>query len=289
MDFSPITTNTLLITGTTGQVGSALLSLFPGALAPTRADLDLTDPFSIRACIRLHRPRWIINPAAYTAVDKAESEPALAHAINADAPGILGEEAREIGASVLHFSTDYVFDGTKPTPYLESDPTHPLSVYGASKLGGEQALAATGAAHIILRTSWVYGATGKNFLLTILKLAAARPELRIVADQTGAPTSAADLANLAAQIIAANPTESGIFHATSQGETTWHGFATEFLRLANITTTLIPIPTSAYPTPARRPANNRLNCDKLRDTFNLQLPPWQTSLAKVLNALSTSS
>ena len=288
MSFSPVTTNRILITGSTGQVGSAILRLFPSALAPTRAELDLSDESSIRAYIRRHQPRWIINPAAYTAVDKAESEPALAHAINADAPRILGEEAREIGASVLHFSTDYVFDGTKSTPYLESDATNPLSVYGASKLAGEQALAATRAAHIILRTSWVYGATGKNFLLTILKLAATRPELSIVADQTGAPTSAADLAALAAQIIATNPNQSGIYHATNQGETTWHGFATEFLRLANIPTTLIPIPTSAYPTPAHRPANSRLNCDKLRNTFNLQLPPWQSSLATVMNVLALS-
>jgi dTDP-4-dehydrorhamnose reductase len=280
---------TILITGTTGQIGGELLRLFPDALAPTRATLDLTSEASIRTCIRTHQPRWIINPAAYTAVDKAESEPALAHAINADAPRILGEEAARIGATVLHFSTDYVFDGTKSTPYLESDPTNPISVYGASKLAGEQALAATGAAHIILRTSWVYGATGKNFLLTILKLAATRPELSIVADQHGAPTAAADLAGIVAQIITSPEPPSGIYHATSQGETTWYGFATEILRLANIPPPVLPIPTSAYPTPARRPLHSRLNCDKLHRTFNLQLPPWQTSLATVLSALASSS
>lgn len=289
MDFAPVTTDTILITGTTGQIGGELLRLFPGAVAPTRADLDLSHESSIRACIRRHRPRWIINPAAYTAVDKAESEPALARAINADAPGILGDEARQIGATVIHFSTDYVFDGCQPTPYLESDPTRPLGVYGASKLAGEQALAATGSHHIILRTSWVYGATGKNFLLTILKLAAERPELKIVADQTGAPTWSHDLATLTAQLIALKPTESGIYHATSSGETTWHGFASEFLRIANLPTSLIPIPTSAYPTPARRPANSRLNCDKLNRTFNLQLPPWQTSLARVMHSIASSS
>jgi dTDP-4-dehydrorhamnose reductase len=279
----------ILITGTTGQVGGEIHRLFPAALSPTRAELDLTDQASIRTYVRQTNPRWIVNPAAYTAVDKAESEPALAHAINADAPRILGEEARKIGATVLHFSTDYVFDGAKSTPYLEDDPTNPLGVYGASKLAGEQSLAATGAAHIILRTSWVYGATGKNFLRTILKLAAERRELKIVADQHGAPTAAVDLATLTAQIVAAPPVPSGLYHATSSGATTWHGFASEALRLANIRTTLVPIPTSAYPTPARRPANSRLNCEKLRHTFNLQLPPWQQSLAKVMDQLSAHS
>ncbi len=282
----------ILVTGSTGQVGSAIVDVIGSAptplgniLAPTRADLDLASESSIRTYIQATKPRWIINPAAYTAVDKAESEPALAAAINADAPRILGDEAAKIGATVLHFSTEYVFDGTKSAPYVESDQTNPLGVYGSTKLAGEQGLAASGAHHIILRTSWVYGATGKNFLLTILKLASERPELKIVSDQTGAPTWSRDLANLTAAIITANPTQSGIFHATAQGSTTWHGFATEFLRIAQIPTSLLPIPTSAYPTPARRPANSRLNCDKLHQTFNLQLPDWQTSLATVMSFL----
>jgi len=290
----------ILITGTTGQVGGEILRLHPQALAPTRAQLDLTDESSIRACIRHHKPRWIINPAAYTAVDKAESEPALAHAINAEAPRILGEEAQKIGATVIHFSTDYVFDGAKSTPYLESDPTNPLGVYGASKLAGEQALAATEAAHIILRTSWVYGANGKNFLRTILKLAGERPQLNIVSDQHGAPTWSHDLARLAAHIVAHCETQSsgrqitlnsGTYHAAAQGETTWHGFASEAVRLANLPNAAIltAIPTSDYPTPARRPANSRLNCEKLYRTFEFRLPPWQQSLTTVVSQLSSIS
>ena len=278
---------TILITGATGQVGSALAHLFPEALTPTRFQLDLASEPSIREYLREHRPSWIINPAAYTAVDRAESEPALAHAINAEAPRILGEEAAALGATVLHFSTDYVFDGVKPTPYLESDATNPLSVYGASKLAGEQALAASGAAHIILRTSWVYAATGKNFLLTILKLAAQKPELRIVADQHGAPTWAHDLATLTAALVAHPTPPSGLYHATAQGETTWHGFASEALRLHPIpnAANLIPIPTTDYPCAAQRPLNSRLNCDKLASTFNLRLPPWRTSLSPMLSQL----
>jgi dTDP-4-dehydrorhamnose reductase len=293
-----IPTESILITGATGQVGGALLRLFPHAHAPGRAELDLASEASIRAYLRQTKPRWIVNPAAYTAVDKAESEPDLAHAINAAAPRILGEEAARIGAAVIHFSTDYVFNGAKSTPYLESDPTGPLGVYGATKLAGEQALAATGAAHIILRTSWVYGATGKNFLLTILNLARQRPELKIVADQHGAPTWSRDLASLAARIVQAHSPKSlqplsGAYHATSQGETTWHGFASEFLRQMSEAepstrfATLIPIATAEFPTPARRPANSRLNCERLARAFDLRLPPWQTSLATVLALLGS--
>jgi dTDP-4-dehydrorhamnose reductase len=288
---------TILITGSTGQVGGALLRLFPDAEAPARERLDLSSEASVRACIRSVKPRWILNPAAYTAVDKAESEPELAHAINTDAPRILGEEAVRIGASVIHFSTDYVFDGEKATPYTEQDATAPTSVYGRTKLAGEKALAASGAAHLILRTSWVYGSTGKNFLLTVLRLAEQRAELNIVADQHGTPTAARDLASLTAQIIALDPDlreRGGLFHATSLGETTWHGFATEFLRQSAVLrpsvryAKLNPIPSSAYPTPAKRPANSRLNCDKLQQTLGLSLPPWQQSLSAVLAELEPS-
>jgi dTDP-4-dehydrorhamnose reductase len=274
--------------------------------APSRDQLDLADPTSIRAAVRFLRPRWIVNPAAYTAVDKAESEPELAHAINADAPRILAEEARRIGAAVIHFSTDYVFDGGKSTPWLESDPTNPLGVYGRTKLAGEQALAAAEIPHLILRTSWVYGATGKNFLLTILKLAQTRPELKIVADQHGAPTWSYDLARLTAHLIAhceaessarglhlASVLHSGVYHATSAGETTWHGFATEFLRLQALAhpetplATLIPIPSSEYPTPARRPLNSRLDCEKLYRTFGFRFPHWKDAVAAVMQELAS--
>ena len=285
----------ILITGATGQVGAALLHLFPAALAPTRAQLDLANPESIRTCVRAAKPRWILNPAAYTAVDRAQSEPVVAHAINAEAPRILGEEARYLGASVLHFSTDYVFDGRKPTPYTESDPTAPLSVYGASKLAGEQALAATGASHLILRTSWVYAPTGRNFLLTILKLARDRAQssqpLNIVADQHGAPTSAASLATLTAHILTLSPAPRGLYHATSTGATTWHGFATEIVQQARLLSPatsfaeLQPIPTSAYPTPAPRPLNSRLDCTRLADELGCTMPDWRDSLIGVLAQL----
>jgi dTDP-4-dehydrorhamnose reductase len=287
----------ILITGSTGQVGGELVRLLAplGPIhAPTRAELDLSDPASIRKTVRELKPRWIVNPAAYTAVDRAEAEPDLAFAINATAPGILGEEAAKIGAAVLHFSTDYVFAGTGTEPYAESAPTGPLGVYGESKLAGEQALAASGAAHLIFRTSWVYGATGKNFLLTVLRVAREREQMSIVDDQHGAPTWSRELARLAVAILTKAPDPAsarafeGLYHAAAQGETTWFGFAQEVLRLRRVaepTTNfaeLIPIPTSAYPTPAKRPANSRLDTRKLKATFGFEFLPWQQALAEVL-------
>ena len=301
------TTGPILLTGATGQVGGELintLSPLGEVIAPSRSTLDLANLQSIRDTIRTLRPRWIVNPAAYTTVDKAESEPDLAYAINRDAVRAMGEEAATIGASVIHFSTDYVFDGTGTKPYVETDPTNPVSVYGASKLAGEQALAQTGAAHLIFRTSWVYGARGKNFLLTILKLAREREHLRIVGDQHGAPTWSRDLAQMTAHVIgqaeaAANgqnlnstlARSSGIYHASGAGETTWHGFAAEAVhqqrerepdtRFAEIEA----ITTAEYPTPAKRPANSRLNCDKLQQQFNWSMPEWRESLRHVLAEL----
>jgi len=265
--------------------------------------LDLADAEAIRSYVRSIKPRWIVNPAAYTAVDKAEKEPEAAFAINAEAPRVLGEEAAKIGAPVLHFSTDYVFSGGGNTPWLETDATGPLGVYGASKLAGEQGLAASGAAHLTFRTSWVYGATGNNFLRTILRLAREREELKIVADQNGAPTWSHDLARLAAHTMERFETAaqqagsllaeavkpfSGIYHACNGGETTWFGFAEEFLRLARAAepeqrfARLVPITTAEYPTPAVRPRNSRMNCEKLERALGFAMPAWQASVASVM-------
>ena len=290
----------ILVTGSTGQVGAALISALSGlgqVFAPTRAELDLANPDSIRRAVRAFHPTWIVNPAAYTAVDKAESEPEAAHAINAIAPGILGQEAVRIGAAVLHFSTDYVFDGTKPTPYVETDPTAPLNVYGATKLAGEQALAASGAPYAIFRTSWVYGVTGKNFLLTILRLARERETLRIVGDQHGAPTSSRDLAALIAHTIsrlqspAALKDLSGIYHSSNSGETTWAAFAAEAVNRLRAAApeaklaTIESITTAEYPTPARRPRNSRLNCTRLTRDLGFTFPDWRDSFTKVMAEL----
>jgi dTDP-4-dehydrorhamnose reductase len=307
MSGTTITTAPILLTGATGQVGGELLSLLPElgeVIAPTRSTMDLANPQSIRETIRAIKPRWIVNPGAYTAVDKAESEPDLAHAINAEAAQAIGEEARAIGAGVIHFSTDYVFSGTGTTPYMETDTPAPVSVYGASKLAGEKALAATGAGHLIFRTSWIYGAQGKNFLLTILKLAREREHLRIVGDQHGAPTWSRDLAEMTVQVIgrcekaAANrpladvlSEVSGIYHASGRGETTWHGFAAEAVRLQREKESATPfahieaITTADYPTPAKRPANSRLNCTKLEQQFGWRMMHWHESLQEVLEEL----
>ena len=293
----------ILVTGTSGQVGGELLKTLAGfgeLLAPQRAEMDLAHAPSIREYVRKHQPAWIINPAAYTAVDKAESDTQAAHAINAEAPRVLGEEAARLGIPVVHFSTDYVFPGTGTTPWRESDQPAPLGTYGCTKLEGERALAASGAAHVILRTSWVYGATGKNFLRTILKAAAERPELRIVADQHGAPTTAGDLARLTAAIVhqcadGIPEEKQGVFHAANAGETTWFGFAEAIVAAARDSAPgkawarLTPISTAEYPTPARRPANSRLDCSRLREVFGQELPDWQTGLAGVMEEVQTGA
>jgi dTDP-4-dehydrorhamnose reductase len=297
----------ILVTGSTGQVGAELLrTLAPlgVVVAPSHAEMDLSDLGSVRDTIRVVRPRWIVNPAAYTAVDKAESEPELAYAINAKAVRAMGEEARALGATVIHFSTDYVFSGTGDDAYVENDETGPVSVYGASKLAGEQALAEVGAEYMIFRTSWVYGARGKNFLLTILKAARERDRLRVVADQHGAPTWSRDLARMTAHVIervesAAEGGDlagvmrpwSGVYHAAGAGETTWFGFAAEAVRIEQARrpdaklAEVEAIPTAQYPTPARRPTNSRLNCGKLAERFGWRMMDWRESLGEVLAEL----
>jgi dTDP-4-dehydrorhamnose reductase len=297
----------ILLTGAAGQVGGELLETLKPlgeVVAPTRVEMDLANVESVRETIRGVRPRWIVNPAAYTAVDKAESEPEVAFAINAEAVRVMAEEALTIGASVIHFSTDYVFDGSLSVPYRETDSTGPVSVYGASKLAGEKALAESGVGHLIFRTSWVYGARGKNFLLTILKLARERERLRVVADQFGAPTWSRDLARMTAAVMgqceaAARGRElrmvldevGGVYHAAGAGETTWHGFAEEAARVMRGRepearfAEIEAITTAEYPTAAKRPANSRMNCEKLKERFGWRMMDWKDSLQQVMAEL----
>jgi len=288
----------ILLSGANGQLGwelKRILSPQYEVHAFERSKLDLTDSKQIRQRISEIKPDIIINAAAYTAVDKAEEESELAFAVNAEAPAILAAEAARIDAALIHYSTDYVFDGSGTQPWREEDTPAPLNVYGESKLAGEQAIKASGVAHLILRTSWVYGAHGHNFVKTILRLAAEKDELNIIDDQIGAPTSAAFLANTSAQILnqlTENPKEiaenSGTYHLCCGGETSWHGFASEIVRLAEQSEILLAlktihsIPTSAYPTPAQRPKNSRLDCSRLNNLFGLQPITWQTALAQAL-------
>jgi len=282
----------ILLTGSRGQVGWELarsLSTLGEIVALDSDRLDLTDIDAIRRTVAEIKPRIIVNPAAHTAVDKAESEPQLAHAINAAAPAILAEEAEKIGALLVHYSTDYVFDGSGDAAWLEDAAKGPLNVYGASKLAGEQAIQANCQRHLIFRTSWVYGARGANFLLTMRRLMRERPELKIVADQIGAPTWCRSLADATAQILAqvgaANrgadkPQPWGVYHMTNAGETSWHGFAAaiQAFDAAENIASLLPIPSSEYPTPARRPLNSRLDNEKLARVFSIRLPDWREAL-----------
>jgi dTDP-4-dehydrorhamnose reductase len=282
----------ILLTGSRGQVGWELarsLSTLGEVVALDSSQLDLTDADAIRRVVAEIQPRIIVNPAAHTAVDKAESEAERAYALNATAPGILAEEAEKLGALLVHYSTDYVFDGSGEQARIETDATGPLNVYGASKLAGEQAILANCRKHLIFRTSWVYGARGANFLLTMRRLMRERPELKIVADQIGAPTWCRNLADATAQVIAQvnsnfvgadKPQPWGGYHMTNAGETSWHGFAQAILELDDpeSATRLLPIPSSDYPTPARRPLNSRLNNDKLARVFGVRLPDWRLAL-----------
>ncbi len=282
----------ILLTGQNGQVGWALS---PGlaALGELRAvdqpAFDLARPDTMIALLREFTPDVIVNPAAYTAVDRAESERDAAFAVNGAAPGLLAEEARRLGALLIHYSTDYVFDGGKDTPYVESDSPAPLNVYGASKLEGERAIAASGCRYLILRTSWVYGTHGQNFLLSMLRLGRERPQLRVVDDQIGAPTWAGSLAEMSLALLQdeiAGRAASGLYHATDGGETSWYGFAQEIFKHATIETPILPIPTTEYPTPARRPRNSRLNNDKRLAVSSTQMQrAWRESLSECMRRL----
>jgi dTDP-4-dehydrorhamnose reductase len=272
----------ILLTGATGQVGWELRkTLAPlGEVRPLdRFGLNLADVPTLVASVRALQPGIIVNAAAYTAVDKAESERDEAFAVNATGPRVLAEEARRIGALLVHYSTDYVFDGEKASPYAEDDPTHPLSVYGESKLAGEQAVLKSGCRHLVLRTSWVYGPRGRNFYLTMLRLAKERAELRVVDDQVGAPTSSLEIARATATLIEKGA--QGLYHMTASGETTWCGFAREILKQAGIEIPVVAIRTEDYPTPARRPRNSRLDCSKLQREHGVALAPWEEALAEV--------
>lgn len=292
----------MLLIGGNGQVGFELrraLAPLGEVMAFDYPDIDLADPASITGVIDRAAPQVIINAAAYTAVDKAESEPELARAINASAPGIIGAAARRLGARVIHYSTDYVYDGAKPSAYREDDATNPLCVYGATKRDGDLALAASGAEHFVFRTSWVFGAHGNNFVKTVLRLAAERDKLNVVADQFGAPTSAALLADVTAQVLGqlrfrdASTMPAGIYHLVADGETSWHGFAQAIIEgavargraLKLAAEAVRAIPTSEYPLPAPRPANSRLDTRRLRQTFGLTLPSWQAGLDHVLDQI----
>ncbi len=289
----------ILLIGKSGQVGGALESLLASqfdVIACDRARCDLSQPDHLRAAIGAAAPDIIVNAGAYTAVDRAETDEAACRAINATAPRIIAEEARRRGAFLIHYSTDYVFDGTKPGAYAEDDATNPLSVYGSSKLDGDLAVAAAGGAYTILRVSWVFNATGRNFAKTILRLAAERDELTIVADQFGAPTSANLIARTSVAMIerylaAPSAFPSGLYNLAPGGRTSWHGYAQELVREARAAglalradeSRIKPIATTDYPTPAKRPINSSLDTAKLRRTFGVELPEWQADVRQLVN------
>ncbi len=297
---------TLLLTGANGQVGWELqrvLAPLGNVIALTREQLDLSDINSIRTVVTRHRPDIIVNPAAYTAVDKAESDSEHAYAVNAYAPGALALAAKELNALLVHYSTDYVFDGRKDAPYLETDTPNPQSIYGKSKLEGERAVQASGCRHLILRTSWVYGLHGGNFMKTMLRLARERDSLRIVNDQFGAPTWARLIAKTTNELLQQamqadfDTRKLGLYHLTAAGRTTWHDYAQEIIRLARLydrelrdkALTIQGIPTQEYPLPAARPANSELATDKLRAAFGVTLPDWQADLAECMRLMFATS
>jgi dTDP-4-dehydrorhamnose reductase len=314
---------TILVTGANGQLGHALRASVDRWKPPdadvfftTRAEMDMSDVASVRACVERMAPRLIINAAAYTAVDRAESDADTAMAVNADAPRVMSAYLARTGGALVHISTDYVFDGASPRPYPETAPTHPLNVYGRTKLAGEEAVRTSGAAHWILRTSWVYSASGANFLKTIIRLAETKESISIVADQRGAPTGAKRLASFIVDMLAATTAEDrssaksapaidsmldrvaatpGTYHATASGATTWHGYADYVVRglydrKVDGGWKLVPeaireTTTADYPTPARRPLNSLLDHERFIATFGIVPPPWQHDVDACLDEL----
>lgn len=290
----------ILIFGHRGQVGWELrntLASLGQVIGVGSSEVDFLKPDSIRAAVRAAEPTVIVNAAAYTAVDRAETSPEPAWAINGVGPGVIAEEAKRLGSLLVHYSTDYVYDGSKPGPWVETDAPNPLNVYGKTKLAGDEAIEAVGGDYLILRTSWVYGARGSNFLLTMLRLAKERAELRIVNDQVGSPTSSECIAQATAQVVAqvlapegsGLAGRSGVYHLTNSGATTWFGFARRFLIKQAACPTLIPITTSEYPLPAKRPVNSVLSCEKIAEAFGVRMPAWKQGLESVLATLAEST
>lgn len=296
---------TILLLGKDGQVGWQLQrSLAPhgAVVACGRGECDMSDLDQLRSLVRQIKPKVIVNAAAYTAVDRAESEPLLAARINAEAPAVLAAEAVQLDALLIHYSTDYVYDGKKATPYIESDPTAPQSVYGRTKLAGEEAIRAAGGRSLIFRTSWVFGARGENFVKTILRLARQKDTLNVVDDQVGAPTPAALIATVTGLVLGmecygarAKNGKNQTYHLAASGFVSWHQFARTIVELASATPgfdlrlkpeNIVAIPASDYPTPAVRPANSRLDCSRLESDFGLQMPDWQPYLARMMQLLA---
>jgi dTDP-4-dehydrorhamnose reductase len=291
----------LLLFGRDGQVGRALQATLPAlgeVIALGRAEADFATPEALPDLVAAHRPDVIVNAAAYTAVDSAEDDRERAWTINAGAVGRLGEAAKKSGALVVHYSTDYVFDGTAGGPQSEEAPTSPVSVYGASKLAGEALLRESGARHLIFRTSWIYAPEGRNFPLTILRLAHERESLTVVSDQLGAPTPAALIAEVTAAAVPqalADRGKLGLYHLAPAGETSWHGFArylvadalAEGAHLRLTPEAILPIPSAGYPAKARRPANSRLDTTRLRTVFGVTLPPWQLGVRQLISTLKS--
>ena len=293
----------ILLLGKSGQVGWELQRSLAVLGRVTALDHDSTEhcgdfanPEGVRETVRALRPDVIVNAAAHTAVDKAESEPEIARLLNATTPGVLAEEAARLGAWLVHYSTDYVFDGSGTRPWVETDTPAPLSVYGATKLEGEQHIQQTGCRHLILRTSWVYAARGGNFAKTMLRLGSERERLTVIDDQWGAPTGADLLADVTAHAVRhlqSRPGDGGLYHCVASGETNWHSYAKYVLEHARQAqpaielkaTEVAPVPTSAFPTPARRPHNSRLDTTRLQTTFGLVLPPWQQGVARMLTEI----